>query len=55
MTVNISELSDEKTINDFPKGTQFVWSEKGARKGIDPKTGYPIYDFSENDSEKHKE
>ncbi|MCR5165666.1 MAG: hypothetical protein K6C13_00380 [Oscillospiraceae bacterium] len=55
MEVNISELSDKKTIHDYPDDTIFVWSEKGARKGIDPKTGYPIYDFSEHDSEENKE
>ena len=38
MEVNISELSDEKTINDFPDDTVFVWSES-PRPERDPKTG----------------
>ena len=53
MEVNITELSDKKTINDYPDDTLFVWSEK--RRKIDPKTGYPIYDFSEHDSKEHEE
>ena len=48
MEVNISELSDKKTINDYPKDTLFVWSEK--RRKIDPETGYPIYEFNDKNT-----
>ncbi len=57
MEVNISELSDKKTIYDYPDDTIFVWSE-APRPKRDPKTGlilkgnYCVLDDDKKDGDK---